>query len=580
MKKTGMVLAALAFAAVALAQMAKYKDWAKSPEAYFLTPPERAEWSKVTTDADAEKFIATYYAKRGGDKFRDEIARRIAAADTQFKLRRQRGAESTRGHLLIVLGGPSRVSSVRPQEHDGLPSDATAPSLGTRPDSGSGINGAPATGVMQTWIYTKEKFDPSWGISDLSARISVDPGRGSDELQNRAEVERVLSVVVEKSVVAPGAQPSSAPMAAGATAPAPGGMAPAAPPAGTGAMAATTAPAGAPAAAPALVPIPAATRALLDAMKTRGEGPGYWGGNFHSIPGDPFFAIELATSSDKAPGATARFAGVITNEAGQDVATYWEEVPLSEARTGPRTEKLYERSISLPPGSYKGTFALFAADGTTPLASGADTLQIPGKNSDFEVSPMIIASVLTPLTKRPAPTDPFVFGMDKPIRVDPKASRLFSKEESLWYFYTVTNPTLPPASAAAAPAPSAVATGAPVAAPAPAAAAEVKPRIMTRLSVLRDGKPAFAPSTVPAELQPLAPGYYATGSEIPLSSFEPGFYTFALNIRDLNAPRDSAANKGVDRKQDFIVLKADGSMPDKAKAAASPAPAKPKPAKK
>ena len=45
MKRTGMALAALAFAAVALAQMTKYKDWAKSPEAYFLTPSERVEWA-------------------------------------------------------------------------------------------------------------------------------------------------------------------------------------------------------------------------------------------------------------------------------------------------------------------------------------------------------------------------------------------------------------------------------------------------------------------------------------------------------------------------------------------------------
>jgi len=76
----------------------------------------------------------------------------------------------------------------------------------------------------------------------------------------------------------------------------------------------------------------------------------------------------------------------------------------------------------------------------------------------------------------------------------------------------------------------------------------------------------------------LAPGYYATGTEIPLASFEPGYYTFGVNVRDLNAPRDSAANKGIDRKQDFIVLKPDGSMPEH-KAPTAPA-AKPKPPKK
>ena len=83
--------------------------------------------------------------------------------------------------------------------------------------------------------------------------------------------------------------------------------------------------------------------------------------------------------------------------------------------------------------------------------------------------------------------------------------------------------------------------------------------------------------TSPAELQPLGPNYYASGSEIPLASFEPGFYTFTIHVRDLNAPRDSAAFKGIERKEDFVVLSADGSLPPKP--AAKPAP-KPKVAKK
>jgi hypothetical protein len=97
---------------------------------------------------------------------------------------------------------------------------------------------------------------------------------------------------------------------------------------------------------------------------------------------------------------------------------------------------------------------------------------------------------------------------------------------------------------------------------------------MARIGVLRNGQPAFAPFTGPAELQPLGPGYFAAGSEIPLATFQPGYYTFTLNVRDLNAPRDSAASKGVDLKGDFIVLKPDGSLPEKAVATPSP---KPKP---
>ncbi len=100
---------------------------------------------------------------------------------------------------------------------------------------------------------------------------------------------------------------------------------------------------------------------------------------------------------------------------------------------------------------------------------------------------------------------------------------------------------------------------------------------MTRIGVLRGGQPAFAPYTSPAELQPLGPNYYAAGSEIPLATFEPGYYTFVINVRDLNAAKGSATNKGVERKEDFIVLMPDGSMPPKT--AAKPAAAAPKPKK-
>ena len=64
MKKALLAAAGLAFAAIAMAQLSKYKDWSKSAEAYFLTPSEKDAWSKVRTDDEAAKFIADYWAKR------------------------------------------------------------------------------------------------------------------------------------------------------------------------------------------------------------------------------------------------------------------------------------------------------------------------------------------------------------------------------------------------------------------------------------------------------------------------------------------------------------------------------------
>src|SRR4029078_8156586 len=93
----------------------------------------------------------------------------------------------------------------------------------------------------------------------------------------------------------------------------------------------------------------------------------------------------------------------------------------------------------------------------------------------------------------------------------------------------------------------------PPAAPA-TAAPEPKPRIMTRISVQRDGKDAFQPLTSPAELQALAPRASASASEIPLASFTPGYYTFGIQVRDLNAAKECRAYKGIERTEEFVVL--------------------------
>ncbi len=308
---------------------------------------------------------------------------------------------------------------------------------------------------------------------------------------------------------------------------------------------------------------------------------GFWSGTFRSVTGDDFLAIQFYLPANKAAfaGATPlKLAGMVTDGAGQEVQSFWEDAVFSEVAEGTRKDRVVDRSVGLPPGTYKGTFGVFAAEGQPPLASASMPFTLNAKSTEFEVSPLILSSGLVPLTKRPGPIDPFVFGTDKPIKVEPKGDRAFSKQDSLWYFYAVTNASIPAPAPTPAPAADAAAAppaaGAAPAAPAPAAA-EPKPRVMTRINVQRDGQDAFAPFTGPADLMAISGGRYGTGSEIPLASFEPGYYTFAILVRDLNAPRGSAANKGIERKDDFIVLMPDGSLPPK-KAAAAPAPPKKK----
>jgi GWxTD domain-containing protein len=579
----------LAFAAVSLAQLSKYKDWGKSAEAYFLTPAEKEAWSKVGTDEQAEKFIADYWARRdpnpatAANEFRDNVGRRIAAADEQFKMRNKRGSETNRGRLLVTLGLPSRVSTERAQDRAVDDSGGvTAPAIDTRAGS---FDASPA--VIMTWTYGKEKFDPALGLNEVRVRISVDPQRGTDELMGAGPAEKAIAKIAEKSIVNPAGTAAAAPAAAPATA----AVAPAVPSAATGpatappppaapASSAASAAAAAPPAAPAspggaaAAALPAAARSVLEALtptpEKTGEGA-FWAGDFRTITGDPFYALQFYVPNEKAT-QPLKFGGIVWNDAKQPVGSYWEDAALVDVKSGSRTDKAFDRSITLPAGSYRGSFGLFPAAGGPPVATSSAAFTVPAKSDQFGVSPLILSNALTPLTKRPGPTDPFVFGMEKPIKVEPKADRKFAKEDSLWYFYAVSNPTAPGGAAAAAPAPSTT-PGATA-----AVTTEPKPRIMTRISVLRDGKDAFQPLTSPAELQPLAPGYFASGSEIPLASFQPGYYTFGIQVRDLNAPKDSAALKGVERKEDFVVLNPDGSLPPRT--AAKPA-AKPKaPAKK
>jgi GWxTD domain-containing protein len=609
-KKVLMALAGLAFAATSLAQLTKYKDWDKGPEAYFLTSQERADWKKVANDQDAEQFIATYWAKRGGEAFKQEVARRIAAADQQFKLARyHRGAESVRGHVLIVLGPPSRVSQQRSQDNQADDTGGvTAPAIDTRfQDNGNA--------TLYTWTYDKARLDPSLGLTELRAQINVDNQRGLDELRNGAQVEKVMSTIAEKSIVNPNATVSAAAAAAAAAppavqapsassaAPAPAGGTAAAParPAGAPAAGAPAAgaagAAGAGAASAAAAPAPAAALPLPDAVKSalvaaapKGAGEaGFWSGVFRSNSGDSFLAVQFYLPSDKqtlSPGSPLKLGGVVEDASGKEVQSFWEDANFSEVAEGNRKDRVVDKSVTLPAGSYKGTFGVFTAEGQPPVTAATVPFELPASSSEFQVSPLILSAGLVPLTRRPGPTDPFVFGTEKPIKVEPKGDHNFAKSDSLWYFYAVANPGLPAAPAggegtpAASPTPAAAAApgaAAPGAAPADASAAApaVKPRIMTRINVQRDGQDAFAPFTGPADMQPIGPAYFGTGSEIPLASFEPGYYTFVINVRDLNAARGSAANKGIERKQDFVVLMPDGSLPAK-KAAAPAAPAKPK----
>jgi hypothetical protein len=316
---------------------------------------------------------------------------------------------------------------------------------------------------------------------------------------------------------------------AGAAAPGAAAAAPA-PPARRGLVRGT---ASAPVAA---LPAPRVGIAAVDAKAA--SDASFWSGNFRTATGDSFLALQFYLPADK-PALAApalHFGGVVTNDAGQEVGSYWEEATFTEIAEGTRKDRVVDKSIVLPPGKYKGSFGLFAVESQPPVAASTVSFQLPEKSTEFEVSPLLLSNGIIPLTKRPGPADPFVFGSDKPMKFDPKGDRHFPRATASGI--STPSRTWPAGSDRRRRA--------------------SKPRIMTRINVQLEGKDAFAPFTGPADLQEVAPGYYVTGSEIrsPRSS---GLLLVPGEGPGPERGGQLAGEQGIDRQQDSSCLMPDGA---------------------
>jgi GWxTD domain-containing protein len=138
MKKTAalaLTIAAFASGAFADGLSRQYKKWDRTPEAYFLTNAERAEWKKVKTDQEAQNFILDYKGKRGPE-FEKMLKERIAAADKYFSAGETKGSETLRGKVIIVFGPPSGIDNGKGKVKSGSTANSGINSHGGGKDDG------------------------------------------------------------------------------------------------------------------------------------------------------------------------------------------------------------------------------------------------------------------------------------------------------------------------------------------------------------------------------------------------------------------------------------------------------------
>jgi GWxTD domain-containing protein len=215
MKKSG--AAALAFllsGAAGTVGLTKYKDWADSPQAYFLSKAEREQWASITTDEAAEKFIAAYLAARGKG-FSAALQSRIEVADKTYKTGKPKGARSPQGRTLILLGSPTSTEMktgkektiADPSGADGLLYSGDSGSKGGGGGTANPLSntGGPGPNTMRgmekpeptviRWTYEGANAPAGTGLKEFVVAFDQDAA-GNVTFQDPQKVEEVFQKVI------------------------------------------------------------------------------------------------------------------------------------------------------------------------------------------------------------------------------------------------------------------------------------------------------------------------------------------------------------------------------------------------
>jgi GWxTD domain-containing protein len=462
-------------------------DWAKGPVQFLMTNEEVAQWNALQSDADADAFIALFWARRDPtqgtprNEFREDFEARAAYADKNFGVPRMRGSLTDRGKALIVFGPPTRVY------HSGVSSAAPMPALtDTANEQG---------GETFTWSYEGDNAQKRFGLPKAELRFV-------DRLSNgdfRMEIPRFDYSAAQKRIIAAEiTQPNltSAPKVQAQTVTVPMPITPAAPPAPS-----TT------------LKTAAFETAVTEAKgaKANAKGAMITYAEFVSPTGEYYVPVSLTVrgSAGLNPDTADTVFGVVEDASGKRVAAFEEPAKL----TASKTDFFYDRTIDLPAGKY--TVAFGVARGTTPVIVVTSPLEVAAlSNTATGVSKLVLSNNIHEAPEAAPVKSPFAFGH---LKIVPTA--IFSNQDDLDYFVEIHNPGIDPTTNL--------------------------PKLQMKID-LTDGKgrtlsaPLADMPALPLSGQP-GPGQYgiigtATGGGIPLAKvtppLAPGDYTLKLKIVD------------------------------------------------
>ena len=195
------------------ADLGKYQDWDTTPQSYFMTKAERAQWSGVRTEGEAETFVNAYLAARG-PAFPDELAKRIAQADKYLTIGKTPGSQTLRGKVIVLLGPPTTFRQAN-REVEGPRSAPIVSGMGgggDRGGQGASVADMAAAAERQgmsgksvrefTIGYEAKKLPPSFD-SDLTVIVQADQVTGKDKLadsKQQKDLDTLFEMVAQASL--------------------------------------------------------------------------------------------------------------------------------------------------------------------------------------------------------------------------------------------------------------------------------------------------------------------------------------------------------------------------------------------
>jgi GWxTD domain-containing protein len=134
-----------------------WQVWDESPAGFLLTKQEKKEWKKITTEAQAARFVDLFWARRNPDPaqpfntFKAQFDSRVRYAEENFSYEGRSGALSDRAKVLILMGPPHQAEHRSPTE-----------TVESMDDTAAGTDEARANAVL--WVYDPARLPEGFKV--------------------------------------------------------------------------------------------------------------------------------------------------------------------------------------------------------------------------------------------------------------------------------------------------------------------------------------------------------------------------------------------------------------------------------